>query len=662
MIPTGGVFVTELVFEDFTIPAADLGEESALPDIHVNSYIRAAVTVSDAIDEKDSLYIGKGMVSTLLPYRIQDGYTRQRRPRAFKAAVLENEYVRALFLPELGGRLWSLYDKRQKRELLYKNDVFQPANLALRNAWFSGGVEWNVGIKGHNPLTASPMFTQRAYTETGDHVLRMYEYERIRGVVYILEATLSEASLLVSITVENTADKDVPMYWWSNIAVPETEGTRVIAPAEETFFCAYTDGAYFLDKAAMPYIDGRDITYATASARSRDFFFNISDESDKWVAAVDANGRGLLHMSDPILKGRKLFVWGNHRGGRHWNEWLTDRAGPYVEIQAGLLKTQLEHFVMSANSRIHWRECYTALSMDPQKAHGGFHEAATAVSEIVCRESRVLSAAEYRIVKEDPLALYGSGWGALESKVRGRSVSDLCTFPEDSIGEEQEDWLALLNGCFPKKDTAVPTRSFIVGEPWLRRMEAIPKNGWYYYCQLGVMRYAAGDIDGAYSAFLSSVECEKNAWAYRNLAMIEKNIRGNLALAVHYILLAFHERPDYRPLVIECAETLLRAGRPQTWIDIFGGLSEELRAHGRLRMLLGAAYTRLGELSPARAEICDTLTVDDIKEGEYSLSAIWIELYTAVLAKERGVEPSSLTAEDVLAVYPLPRALDFRMH
>lgn len=393
--------------------------------------------------------------------------------------------------------------------MLYRNDVFQPANLALRNAWFSGGVEWNIGIKGHNPLTASPLFTQRVYTKTGEQVLRMYEYERIRGVVYIIEATLSDSALLVNITIENTANKDTPMYWWSNIAVPETSKTRVLAPAGETFFCAYADGAYSLDKASMPYLDGNDITYSNLSSRSRDFFFNIPDESDKWIAVVDDSGRGLLHMSDPILKGRKLFVWGNHQGGRHWNKWLTDGAGPYVEIQAGLLKTQLEHFVMPAKSRITWQECYTALTVDPLDAHSDFYKATAVVSDIVKQKSGILSSEAFRITTSDPLVLYGSGWGALEMKHRGESISEICVFPEDSLGEEQADWLALLNGHFTERDTYSPICSYVVGEKWLNRMKSVTPVGWYYYYQLGVMQYAAGDIDGAYSSFLHSVDIKK---------------------------------------------------------------------------------------------------------------------------------------------------------
>jgi hypothetical protein len=228
--------MTKLLFEKYEIPAADLGTDSCLPDIHVNSYIRAPIALSERITEQDRKYIGQGMVSTLLPYTITDGYNRERKVRAFNAAILENEYIRAVFLPELGGRLWSLYDKKMDKELLYKNDVFQPANLALRNAWFSGGVEWNVGIKGHNPLTCSTLFAQKMYNENGDEVLRMFEFERIREIVYVIEATLKDHALIMKMTIENTSDKDKYMYWWSNIAVPETPKTRVLTPCEDSFF------------------------------------------------------------------------------------------------------------------------------------------------------------------------------------------------------------------------------------------------------------------------------------------------------------------------------------------------------------------------------------------------------------------------------------------
>lgn len=151
-------WVLMIFVDDYTINSANLGPCNPLPDIKNVSYIHAKYKITENVSADEKAGIGKGMISTMLPYKLQDGYDRNRSLRKYKAIFVENKYLRAVFLPELGGRLWSLFDKEGNRELLYKNTVFQPANLALRNAWFSGGIEFNVGIKGHSPLTCSSVF------------------------------------------------------------------------------------------------------------------------------------------------------------------------------------------------------------------------------------------------------------------------------------------------------------------------------------------------------------------------------------------------------------------------------------------------------------------------------------------------------------------------
>ena len=57
----------------------------------------------------------------MLPYLLQDDYSRELVPQETSVAVLENSYLRAVVLLEFGGRLWSLEDKVAGRELLYNN-------------------------------------------------------------------------------------------------------------------------------------------------------------------------------------------------------------------------------------------------------------------------------------------------------------------------------------------------------------------------------------------------------------------------------------------------------------------------------------------------------------------------------------------------------------
>lgn len=651
-----------VTFGKYFIPSAHMGKDNMLPDIHCNKYIRTKVGISEKLSAEERKYIGYGMIPTLLPYTVQDDYDRSREMRGLDCAVLENEYLKAVFVTELGGRLWSLYDKKRGRELLYKNEVFQPANLALRNAWFSGGVEWNVGIRGHNTFTVSPMFAVKAYSKDGGEILKMYEYERIRGVVYSVCATLAHDVLLVKVTIENRSDCDVPMYWWSNMAIPEEEKTRVLAPADEMFYCAYENGEYVLSKSDMPRLDGYDVSYPKNSHRSRDFFFKIPDDDPKWIAGVDENGRGLLEFSTKNLIGRKLFVWGQGVGGKRWNEWLSESDKRYVEIQAGLLHTQLEHFPMKKNSEISFIEGFGAIDIPKDAAHGDYFDAVKAAGDVAAKRQKYLSEKYFDIEKEDMIERFGSGWGALENKISKKKISKYCIFPDESMTDEQSDWLCLTRGE-PLKNRSVKDAppSYVTGKYWEKSIEKTMRGTWHEYLQLGVIKYARGDFSAAKECFEMSIKSEPSAWAYRNLAQIKGNIEGDAVGAARDMETAADLSGGYVPLLIETATALMRAGEYKKQIERYAAYPDGIKENGRLKMLTGACYVYIGDTETAKEFINENLVVSDIMEGEYSLSEIWIELYARVIAKETGASHETIDRSDVLARYPLPYWIDFRM-
>ncbi len=407
-----------ITFVPVTIPAASLGELNPTADIRNNTYIHATYEVTDKVTEDEKQYLGVGMLQTMLPYQMQDGYDRVKKPRAFRAAIVENAYLRATFLPEIGGRLWSLYDKTLKKELLYSNSVFQPANLALRNAWFSGGVEFNVGIKGHTPLTCSPLFCEIDRTPQGE-VLSLYEYERIRGVVYSVSAWLPEDSrvLYLKCRIENRTDEQKHMYWWSNIAVPETPETRILVPADESFVTYYQENHYIFDKGPVPHALGTDVSYPANIPFSHDFFFKIPKDRRKWIAAAQKDGTGLFQCSTDRLRGRKLFVWGQGQGGRHWGEWLSEPGQSYVEIQAGLANTQMEHIPMPSRTEWSWVEAYGALEADPARLFSeDWHEAAAEAERCVfdkVGDPGTLTFPDDASVTARKKLFSASGWGAV---------------------------------------------------------------------------------------------------------------------------------------------------------------------------------------------------------------------------------------------------------
>jgi hypothetical protein len=74
----------------------------------------------------------------------------------YGAVFLENEYLKVTVLPELGGKLYAIFDKTQNRDVLYTNYVIKYGMVAIRGAWTSGGLEWNFP-DGHTLTTTSPI-------------------------------------------------------------------------------------------------------------------------------------------------------------------------------------------------------------------------------------------------------------------------------------------------------------------------------------------------------------------------------------------------------------------------------------------------------------------------------------------------------------------------
>ncbi|MFJ1761044.1 DUF5107 domain-containing protein [Amycolatopsis sp. NPDC088138] len=605
--------MTRLYRTTLVLPAAELGPENPLPPL-VKPEAVASVSNVDELPPDLAAGLDYGRLDTVLPCRLQDGYSRSRTERELPALVLENDRVRATILPTLGGRLYSLV--HNGRELLYRNPVFQPANLALRDAWFAGGVEWNLGSTGHTTLTCAPMFAASVEGPDGTPVLRLWEWERTRDLPYHLDFWLPEDSdfLLVGVRIRNPHPHDVPVYWWSNIAVPQTPDTRVLAPATQAWHYGYSGRLDLVD------VPGA-LTYPARAESAADYFFECSKP---WIAAIDGDGRGLLQTSTERLRGRKLFLWGESAGGRRWQEWLAPGAGGYLEIQAGLARTQLEHLRLPAGESWDWLEAYGPISADPAVVHGDDWQAATdaVVTPVLAgyhdEWRKILD------VEPESLLATGSGWGALEAR-RMPTCLPGTPYPSESLGPEQEPWLSLLDGTPPEGDPRAVPPSTLVNRYWTDLLEHTPDN-WLTWYHRGVARWAAGRHDAAREAWTASVASAENAWALRCLAVATDDPVEAAQLYERAVKLA----PDVESLQVEAVTAQLAAGR-----------TPELPAEptGRLALLAARARLALGDVSGARAVFDAGFEVANIREGETSLSDTW-----AALSSD-----------------PLPERYDFRM-
>ena len=649
----------------FTMPCQDMNGTSSLPPLaKLNFWHRNG---DSGVGEDDELFVGYGHVPSPYPYKMQDMYTRELHDREMHAVVLENEYLKATFLPEWGGKLMSLIDKEKNCDLLYCNTVMRPCNLAIRNAWTSGGVEWNCGMFGHNVHTCDTMFTTTTELDDGTPVLRMYEYERIRRCVQQMDFFLPSGSKLLFARnrVINTLPDVLPIYWWSNIAVPETPDTRIVVNADTAYMA---DNNISLQD--MLNYNGDDATYPINVPAAMDFFYNIPQLARRFEAALDADGYGLIHTSTHRLKGRKLFCWGQNPGGDRWQEYLTEDGSPdrYIEIQAGLAHTQYECLPMPPNTTWEWLEGYGPMNADGDKVHGEWQGAKAEVAEKL-NGLITAEALEDLLEKTKPMAkakatgellFRGSGWGALENLLRaniGRpQMATHLDFGE--IGEEQADWMYLMKrGTLPEHSPDDVPVSYMLQNEWLGKLESAADGGdltnWYTQYQLGTTYLCKNRLQEAYERLERSYKLCPNPWSLHALANFKRTL-GDIGAAATLCAKASRMRPHDASLAKEAMEFLCAAGKHEEAIELASELPEDVRSIGRVKIYITMAHINLGHVEEAEAVLYEDggIVLPDIREGELIITDLYLRILEQK-AKRAGEDFDRATAK-------VPPQFDYR--
>ena len=668
-----------LTFQPLILPGAALGPENPLPQFRDPQPDRV-VPVRDSVPAEKRERLGDATGFRVLPYRLQDRYTRRREPLTFNSAVLENEHLRATFLPELGGRLISLVQKPDGRELLCRNPVFQPANLAIRNAWFSGGIEWNLGLFGHAFTTCSPLFAATFMSVDGSPGLRLYEFERCTQLFWQIDFTLPSGSpwLIAHARVMNPNADPAPLYWWTNIAVPDAPGVRVLAPARDALYIDFDLQPHGFGNAslpALPTLDGADGTYPANYPFASEFFFQCDATDLPWEAAITPDGLGFIEASTPPLRHRKLWCWGNHQGGRHWQDFLAPGGYPYIEIQAGLAPTQLHGLELAGGAQVSWTQVFGAIEADPTRTHGAdWADACAAVEDALTTNlSATLLAdidAACRAQAERPadaIVQTGSGWGALEFARRGtdKALPKQLVFPPETLGPAQAPWLALLEGgVLPEQDPALLPGEYMVQPEWRERLEAsLGRPGgrhWSALLHLGVMRYEAFDLAGAERAWRESQALTPNAWALRNLAALALQRDDRTGASALYDEAWAAASADARSaLVVEYLAALCAAGRYAEGRAVLEALPPEALDDDRVQIWRGQIALALNDLDTVESVLTRDYAV--IREGETALTDLWDELCARRVAARLGAPLDDALRARVKVEMPPPERIDFRM-
>lgn len=646
-----------------TLEIAELGQESPLPS--VQSRLEPPYSVGDGVPEEIAAGSTWGGVSNMYPYSMQDAYTREVSARELTGVALENRHVKALFLPQLGGRLWQLRDKASGKELLHTQDRIQFANLALRNAWFAGGIEYNIGTRGHSPTTCSPLHSAMVRTPDGQEVLRMWEFDRLREVVFQIDAWLPAESkvVFVAVRIRNPNKHTVPMYWWSNAAVPQTPATRVLAPTEHAYATDY-DGSISRVKPAN--FHGFDASYPVNNPHAADFFFDLAPGERRWELAMDDAGDGLALVSSPHLRGRKLFVWGENAGGHRWQEWLSPTVSGesrhYAEIQAGLAQTQFEHVPLPAGESWQWVEAYGNAALDPALGNSEWQTAvahgAERVQDLVPEEvleTALASAGRWADLPPSEMLVAGNGWGALERERRQAATMDWIDetgtpFATETLTADQAPWLDLL--AAQKGSAAKPFQgaaSFVRGRDWeelLSASAASPEAKFHHAVMVHARASTAAELAEVADLYRralaeSGLSVTSAALAHRGLGVAllastdtetpgsgtePTGAESTRAEAIAELVAGCAAEPGNRWLIVEAMTVTIAQNRPEVALELVSKAPKSLADVGRVMFLSALAYARSGAPEVAADMLRAGVEVADLREGENSMTALWLEV------------------------------------
>ncbi len=606
----------------------------------------------------------------VLPYRMQDRNEPIAKETTIPTVVLENSRLRATFLPGYGGRLHSLWDKKNNRECLYSNSEIILRNLALRNAWFSGGIEWNFGHFGHTFFTCQEVFFAACTDENGEAFLRMYEFERCKQVTFQVDFHLPQEAdaLTAHLCLYNRLPTDAPIFLWTNTAIVEEPGMHVysgtreavgqhihINPAESYFYHGQ------LPELCYPGIDGSDPTQFKMSTEY--FFQNPPTLEASFEAARYPDGRLFAERSTSNLPYRKVFCWGTHTGGQHWQEFLAGQgAGEYVEVQAGISRTQVHPATLPAHSALRITQQFTFA--DAPAPTGDYGQARAQIQATVEKllPIQALLAMDRRCQAlsqkaADEILYEGLGWGALERRRDAAALPPHLSFPDSTLSLQQQPWLELLRGKAMES-----CDSFMVSDAWVARMEAVAEKSAALWNLLGVAYLENGRLQEAQSAWEASLRLKGTPMAHRNLACLLWR-QGNPSAALSQRQSAAGLLTDaeaLRPYAIELITLLTEMGQFAEAFAYYRSLPQSLQAEERVRLTVMKSAYEQEEDAFLQALFATEFTV--VKEGETQVYDLWFLQEAKTRAKQLGLPLTEDFLQQIKATVPLPRHLDFSQY
>ena len=285
----------------------------------------------------------QGSSGVVYPYPVIEKISDTCTEKTYHALFLENEYIKVMILPELGGRVQMAYDKIKRRHFIYYNHVIKPALVGLAGPWISGGIEFN-WPQHHRPSTFMPVDYTIERKKDGSAVVWVNERERMfhqKGMAgFILRP--GRAVLEIQGRLCNPTPIPQTFLWWANPAVAVNEHYQSVFPDDvhavfdhgkrDVSRYPIATGTYY----KMDYSAGVDISrYKNIPVPTS---YMAVNSKYNFVGGYENDTRaGVLHVADHhISPGKKQWTWGNGDFGQAWDRNLTDADGPYIELMTGV--------------------------------------------------------------------------------------------------------------------------------------------------------------------------------------------------------------------------------------------------------------------------------------------------------------------------------------
>jgi tetratricopeptide (TPR) repeat protein len=290
--------------------------------------------------------------------------------RAWRAIFIENEYLRVIVLPELGGRIYAAIDRTNGYDFVYRNPVIKPALVGLAGPWISGGIEFN-WPQHHRPSTYMPTDWEIEEDADGGRTIWLGEHEPMNRMKGMHGVRLSPGAARIELRVRlyNRTQLAQSFMWWANVATDVNERYQSFFPPDVRHVADHAkrgmsafplcQGRYYgidygeraragVPDAEKPRQFAPDGSYAANDLR---WYANIpvptsymcvDNEGDFFGGYDHAAKAGIVHVADHhIAPGKKQWTWGNHEFGYAWDRNLTDPDAngvchPYIELMAGV--------------------------------------------------------------------------------------------------------------------------------------------------------------------------------------------------------------------------------------------------------------------------------------------------------------------------------------